>query len=261
MKIHFLEKRIFFLVLFIFVFIFFGKFTFPLQNIALAQTQSTPTSITPTVVSSQTIHEDNDIEISILKTQLEDFKEYNKNLLSTVQWSIGIVITTLIVILGLNWFTTYNQYQKDIKEYKKDLEKTISDDTNKFQTILTSTINQKFDALNIRDEELIERHLSDMKYELNKLRIVQYESEANYWEARGVYANAVRSYVHMIDLDPNHPTIEYTLSSLEKAISKCGTKMIPSYIQEVEDAMKKTIARQKTLTEQVLIRLNENAAK
>lgn len=262
MIIHFLKNRKFIKgVLIVVFFLFFGKSIFLSQNLAIAQSQSTPTSISPTIISPQTINEDNDLEISVLKTQLEDIKEYNKNLLSTVQWSIGIVLTTLIVILGINWFTTYSQYQKEINESKKDLEKTISDETNKFQATFTTTMDQKFDALYKKDRELIQSNFSDIKDELNDIRISQFDSEASYWETRGVYENAVSRYVHMIDVDPNHAIIEHTLSSLENAISQCRGKMSPLTIQQVEDAMKKTIPRQKILSEQVLTKLKENAAK
>ncbi len=262
MKFRLPEKRIFIVGIFVFVFFLFcGKFIFLSQNLVLAQSQSTPTPISPTVISPQTILEDNDIEISILKTQLEDIKEYNKNLLSTVQWSIGIVVTMLVVFLGFNWFTTYRQYQKEIDEYKKELVRTISDDTNKFQATLTSTVNQNFDNLRTKDEELISNKFSSITNELNKIKIAQLESEANYWEMTGVYINAIKSYVRMIDVDPNHSTVEHTLSCLANSITHCQRKLDWLTIQNVEDAMNKTISHQKLLTEQVLTKVKENEAK
>ncbi len=262
MKSHIINTRKINIGIIIFVsLLLFVKFIFVSQNLVLAQSPATATSISPTNVPTQTILEENNIDILVIKTQLEDLKEYNNNLLSTVQWSIGIVIATLIVILGINWFTTYSRYQKEITEYKKDLEKTISDETNRIQTNFSNTMNQRFDALIKKDEELIQSKFSTIIDEINYIRIAQSNSEANYWESRSVFENAVNCYIRMIDLDPNHATIQHTLSSLEKAITQCSRKMSPLTIQGVEDSMKKTIEHQKTLTEQVMTKLKENVAK
>jgi len=248
---------LFFVSFFVIVKIFFGT-----QYSANAQPQATSTLISPTITSTQMIVVEDDTEILVLKAQLEDIKEYDKNLLSTVHWSLGIVITTLIVIIGTNWFTTYSQYQKGLKEFKQDIEKTVSDETIRIQKAITTSMNQKYDDLVKKDEELIQSKFSSIEDEMLNLKVLQAETEATYWENRSipVYENAVRKYVNMIDLDPNHATIENTLTSLENAIDKCS-KMSPLTIQKVEDSINKTIGHQKTLSEQVLKKLQENVAK
>lgn len=112
-----------------------------------------------------------------------------------------------------------------------------------------------------KDEELISNKFSSITNELNKIKIAQLESEANYWEMTGVYINAIKSYVRMIDVDPNHSTVEHTLSCLANSITHCQRKLDWLTIQNVEDAMNKTISHQKLLTEQVLTKVKENEAK
>ena len=84
-----------------------------------AQANINPGTATPAPdVSTSLFFQEQNNDLELLNNKVDIMSEYNDRLMNTVQWTIGIVITVLIVILGANWFTSYRQIRSEVETFK-----------------------------------------------------------------------------------------------------------------------------------------------
>src|SRR6266566_7550202 len=79
-----------------------------------------------------------------LRAQLELTRSFQADLLSTVYWSLGVVLVIVVLLVGFGWFANFRVYQRDLEGLKRELEtfvaKAIAEVTTRLQTDLTSAL-------------------------------------------------------------------------------------------------------------------------
>lgn len=103
------------------------------------------------------------LQIEVLKAQVEVMKSYQDKFLSTVYWSLGGVFGIVILLVGYNWFTNFKDQEKEIQYFK-----------NLILTTLEASKKELIGELNLRKKELIEDVVNEVNLkidsELKKLK-------------------------------------------------------------------------------------------
>lgn len=222
---------------------FFSNFMMPVA----AQTNINPGTETPTPVSSTSLifqEQKNDLEL--LKNKVDIMSEYSDRLMSTVQWTIGIVITVLILILGANWFTSYRQIKSELESFKATTSFNITQASKSIEDQLKEVFDTQFSSFEEQINSSIRAQLTLMNQQIVDLRIGQLATEAKLWEEESVWANALRNYIYIINLDPNTSLINNYLIKLQNAIVQYNKKLPALYVEEIEEAMNKLSDSQNT---------------
>ena len=61
------------------------------------------------------------IDIIRLKEQFSIVREYNDDFLTVILWSLGVLMTLTIVLLGFNWFQNSRAIRRDLDSIKTEL--------------------------------------------------------------------------------------------------------------------------------------------
>jgi hypothetical protein len=84
------------------------------------------------------------IEIELLKAQLSDARGFQSDLLSTVYWSLGVVVGIVALLVGYNWFTNFKIYEREkaslLEELKTQLASTMLDERQESEDRLKTAI-------------------------------------------------------------------------------------------------------------------------
>lgn len=92
-----------------------------------------------------------DVKISALKEEVQALKDFTRDLLATVYFSLGTVVIIVISMLGFSWYVNFRVYERDKESMRQALNAFISEDIS----LKTSTL----------DRQLTERVLSvDAKF-------------------------------------------------------------------------------------------------
>src|SRR6266581_4289412 len=63
-----------------------------------------------------------DSTLIALRAQLELMRSFQDSLLSTVYWSLGVLLVIVAVLVGFGWFANFRVYQRDLEGLKRELE-------------------------------------------------------------------------------------------------------------------------------------------
>ena len=230
---NFQKSKILLIINFVLVFFVFN-FMIPVA----AQTNINPGTETPTADSSTSLifqEQQNDLEL--LNNKVDIMSEYSDRLMSTVQWTIGIVITVLIVILGANWFTTFRQIRADVETFKAATLLNLTKESELIKDQLIDMFDTKLSSFEKQVNSSIRAQYTLINQEIVDLRIFQLATEAKYWEEKGIWANAITQYLDIITLDPTTALITNYLMNLQNAIVKYGKKLPALTVEGIEEAM------------------------
>lgn len=198
-------------------------------NSAIAEQNIAKTAVPKNIEqrnSNQTIDES---DRNLYKLLYENSAKSNANIISTIQWSIGIISTFVIVLLGSQILFNYRVNKEEIRairseleekfhEFKTDLisnsnkerkeliekfelkfsnnEKNIKDTISQHYSEKDKYIDAKFDSFN-KD---ISNLKSQLKFEVKYLKIDIEKVGGEVWKIKGVNANALRNFIHSINL-------------------------------------------------------------
>ena len=93
------------------------------------------------------------------------------------------------------------------------------------------------------------------------MQIKQLEMEAEKWMQQKVYINTIRCYTSIINLNPNHNLITFTLDHLKTALSKVETNIAGYEVESIEDTLKLVEADNKILSDSILQLLKDKLNK
>jgi prefoldin subunit 5 len=177
----------------------------------------------------------------ILNKQLEHMREFDGRILDTVWWALSILGALGLAIAAFSWWTYKSDKEelknliiKDLNDFKEQLKDrtkepyiSIKQASIEEATISASEIAKEFFNNNVEDnlkqiDQQVSsinrtlRELSTIKYGLNNLQAKQYESE-------GIFDNALRRYLDMIDFAvelESETWVEDTLDAIQKIVEK-----------------------------------------
>jgi hypothetical protein len=85
-----------------------------------------------------------------LEAQLETIKHANDQLLGTVHWTLGVVVTIAALLVGYNWFSTFKTFDREKATLKEEIMRTFQDRLAPFQNEFTKQVNETANKLEQR---------------------------------------------------------------------------------------------------------------
>lgn len=110
-----------------------------LTSLSLATSQAQP-DIAPQLSSTAVVDSKftDAAKIAALEREVEVFREFTENILSTVYFSLGTVIVVLFAMVGFGWYQNFRSYERDKELLRQQLETSLN-------SIMTAT-EEKLDA-------------------------------------------------------------------------------------------------------------------
>lgn len=211
----------------------------------------TPPQIVASPSPRQLIETQETKETAILKAQLEIMREYNERLLNTVYWSLGTLVVIAVLLVGFSWFTNYKIYERDKAALRQELSGAVDSQILGIRNKLNEDLEEKLkeistksvDAAKANSElaispiknqiESLERSVKNQIQSLEKsvlrLNYHVHESEAWYWELKGVKANEMDRYREMLAIAVELKDSSSISASLESLTRMFKDRVFPFY--------------------------------
>jgi hypothetical protein len=197
-----------------------------------------------------------DSSLVVLRTQVATMREYQRDLLDTIHWSLGGIVTAALVLVTAGWFANFRVHSRDrdaiLAELRGLTQQTLADSVasvrtesskaeekldTKVHTLETSLLEKlesshgallkKLASLQVDFGNLIKEETEDREREIADLQVVNLEREAKEWVAKEVHSNVIRCCVKAVELSHKHdPLPQYTipgfLDMILEAMNKHG---------------------------------------
>jgi hypothetical protein len=171
--------------------------------------------------------------ISILVEQNKSFIEQNKNYKDILVFTVGSIITLLVIFLTANFFTMRKIRQDEIEKIKSELYLSLKTETlpkleEDIKSTVDSLVETKFNSLESKISSL-ESKINLINYDLKKKEKKDYELEGMLYNLQAevdiheeVYENAFLAYLEagnaFLKADSGH--IDSLLRSMEQTARK-----------------------------------------
>lgn len=158
-----------------------------------------------------------------LRAQLVTAREYEDQLLKTVHWTLGAVVSVAFLIGGFSWYTNTKVYERDKDSLRQHAETLIQGHANtiqeqfrrnsaetlasevKLRADLMDEVSRRFASINGELESLVERSIEHTRTEtvavhaqLNRLRCELIEFVADMQETHGAKPHALTAYRNLL---------------------------------------------------------------
>ncbi len=180
-----------------------------------------PVNFAPTISASQnsmTI-EHKDLEnIDVLRAQLETTKRFQADILSTVHWSLGVLVAISIILVGFGWYANFRVYERDKQSLREEVHsqmklgldklnlaveskqseslKLISEQITKETQEAHSSLRDHIEKNKINSERMLGAVVSDIKH----LKIKLFKIERDHWIEKKVIHNALARSISILEL-------------------------------------------------------------
>ena len=87
-------------------------------------TQAAQTAVPPTEPAVEEV----DLEVIELRAQLEQMRRTDDQLLETIYWSLGGLVTVSVILVGYSWFSSTRTHERDREALKQELRSLVRED-------------------------------------------------------------------------------------------------------------------------------------
>lgn len=151
------------------------------------------------------------LQIEVLKAQIEVIKSYQDKFLSTVYWSLGTVAALVVFLAGFNWFTNSRNLARE-SELHKDM---ITNELIRLQNEINNKISESLSATDDELDKILETlkadfmataskeyetKISSLKADVKFLKRKSIEDQFEEAIQKSVYTNAIRYTCNLLDL-------------------------------------------------------------
>jgi hypothetical protein len=207
----------------------------------VAGQQQTPSSSVSVSTAAKQIPETSSTEIKVLKAQLEMIQSYTDRLLTTVYWSLGAVFVIASLLVGFGWFTSIRLHERDISAIRTELTGVFGSQLAAIRTELEKLVQDQIENLTKSSAEAANAAVSKQAKPIQgdvknlqescrnlykQLAYLEFQSEAWYWEIKGVKSNEIMKYIEILRLaieDKNSHRISRTLKEIEELLRERAT--------------------------------------
>lgn len=186
-------------------------------------------------VSSNT---QNSGETLALRAQIEIMRQYDQRLLSTVYWSLGVLATVTILLIGFGWFANFRLYERDKIALRQELIVFIQEELSKINSTLNANTQSQYDkilaearsvgssaATSVRSE--LSFNINRIYKDIKRIQCDMTGKEGESWIEKGVLTNGLRSYSfvlgYAIELEDEY-IISRTLDNIHRVIKMIADK-------------------------------------
>lgn len=197
-------------------------------TITIAQTAPNSTGQSKPTVTTETL---------LLRAQLDTVKEFDQRLLSTVQWSLGIVVASLAVLVGYNWYTNHRELEKDKAALKEDLGRGLKDLEDKLQQVMRANLvdaEKRLQEAGTAATETLREEVNRRFFDQDMEELLKTAEE---WEAKDVPANGIL----------------YRLRILQKLGPHAHDRTIGVHLAKIKDLLKVIKPQQLTASKTIEI--------
>lgn len=192
-------------------------------------------------------------------------KDFQDSLISTVHWSLSVVVTMLLVLAGINWFANFKFYERDKKQLRYDLESYVKTEIDKgaleakgLKLAALEEVDSRLES-RLSDFSLrfvtIDAHRDDVDELKSELEVAHTRisldafdallTEMYMWKTRKVYKNMLITQIKALKL-ASKLDVEWRVSfmlevisdTLDKFFIKEVLKLDEGQNQELRDALK-----------------------
>ncbi len=218
-----------------------------LSTISFAETDTSSKSVVEQVKPIVKVDSEKS-EAHFYKLLFENSVKSNDRIIVTMQWTIGIVVMFILLLLGSQVFFNYRISKEEVNTIRSELEKRLSDLSSELQNNLNKTssdyeksaqlllqnmeanmkdtINSQFEEkeklfgaineLNKKDNELLK---NELEAEIRNLSITLKKTEGHVWRLRGVDANALTRFIDTVKLEIERGyVLQYSLEEIERTL-------------------------------------------
>lgn len=180
-------------------------------------------------------------QIVILKASLDASQKFNEQILQTVHWSLGSVLTVAALLIGYGWIVNFKIYERDKETLRDDLtksfkleieniiaerEKALNDKITKMADNASNSASRKFQQL--------EEDNKQFRLDLTRSTVKDLLEKDNYTLA---VTHGIKALNQALALDIEHQ-IMFVLKDLHEAIEK-GGKFLPSETVDLTKLLEK----------------------
>lgn len=129
-------------------------------------------------------------EVKILQAQLQQMRDTDQRLLSTVYWSLGTLAVMAALLVGFNWYVNFRQYERDQLWLARQVTERVTEAILlKFDEARKTLVKEM--AEREADLETGMRESADaLRTDLLRLQYTQVGMEADRWTKEEVYVNS-----------------------------------------------------------------------
>ncbi len=224
------------------------------------------------------------LQLTQLQNEMEIVKSYSSQFLQTIYWSLGVVASIALILVGFGWFTNFRLLDQEKKSIRSEMQTTLKSDLkdslnriderySESQKLVTDLIEQAIKRSETRmlfdigsKHELLESRTVDLERSIQAIHYELEDIEYRRWTSEGVYTNAIRCAVGLVNIAISikqdfriSRALDYILRSIKRLNEEHRTRMTAddiSYLQKtletvyaansfVIDAIREQIAQMK----------------
>lgn len=106
-----------------------------------AQPDTAPQATSTTLVDSKALEV---AKVAALEREVEVFREFTENFLSTVYFSLGTVIVVLFTMVGFGWYQNFRSYERDKEALRRELEAGLKSIVSATEERLNTSAKDRF---------------------------------------------------------------------------------------------------------------------
>jgi len=189
-------------------------------------------------------------EIAILHEQVAMMRTYQNSLLETVHWTLGLVGSIAVLLVGYSWFTNFRMYERDKLALSQELRALVEQSLASASQTLSAAINQKTDSLTVAMETTAKASIAQVVAPLSGtvrglsermagLELAAGIASARHWEFRQVPGNELADYQRVLYLAIAHEqqnAIQTALTEISR-LMKAGATMFTGNVPELVAAL------------------------